>query len=460
MTVVTRFAPSPTGYLHIGGARTALFNWLHARKNGGKFLLRIEDTDKARSTPEATAAVLDALLWLGLDWDGTETYQSHHADRHAEIGRKLVEEGKAYYCYTKPEELASLREAAQKEGKVYRYPGTWRDKPASEAPADVKPVVRLKTPEAGEIVLKDKVQGDVRVNCAEIEDFVILRSDGTPVYMLAAVVDDHDSGVNFIMRGDDHLTNTFKQILIYQAAGWDAPEFCHIPLIHGPDGAKLSKRHGALGAEQYRDMGYLPEAMRNYLLRLGWGSGDTEIIDTMHAIGLFSPEGIGKSPSRFDINKLNHVNAHYIREADDEYLTAMIMPRLPACTDEERQRVVNGMTGLKQRAKTLIELAEAASFYIAKPAEMTAKAGEALEGTGRAILGAATGIFSAIDEAEWTRPVLEEKMKILAARNEMKLGQVMAPLRAAVTGSHQSPGMFEVMEILGKAETLKRLRSA
>lgn len=458
MTVITRFAPSPTGYLHIGGARTALFNYLYAKKHGGKFLLRIEDTDKARSSQEATDALLDALRWLGLDWDGPETYQSHHSATHKAVAERLVAEGNAYYCYTTPEELKERRESAAAEKKIYRYAGDWRNRDVSEAPQHIAPVIRLKVPENEHIVLDDHVQGKVSVHSNDIEDFVILRADGTPTYMLAAVADDHESGVNMIMRGDDHLTNTFKQLLLYRACGWDTPSFSHIPLIHGPDGAKLSKRHGALGAEQYRDMGYLPEAMCNYLLRLGWAHGDTEIIDKDTAIGLFSTDGIGKSPSRFDIQKLNHINAHYLKEADDERLYALIHTHLPACDNIIRTRIINGMTSLKQRAKTVKELAEAAAFYIA-PQPLTDKAAKALEGSGRVIISAAIGALQDITDEAWLMATLEEKLKILAAKNDMKLGATMGPIRAAITGSHQSPSMFEAMEILGKTETLQRLKS-
>jgi glutamyl-tRNA synthetase len=458
MSVVTRFAPSPTGYLHIGGARTALFNRLYAEGRGGKFLLRIEDTDKARSTQEATDAILSSLRWLGLEWDGEPVYQSSRQERHKEIAERLVAEGKAYYCYCTQEELAKRREEASGEGKVYLYPNIWRDRRAAEAPEGISPSVRLKTPLCGKAVLRDKVQGEVSVDYSDIEDLVILRSDGTPTYMLAVVVDDHDMGVNVIIRGDDHLTNSFKQMAIYEALGWKMPETAHIPLIHGPDGAKLSKRHGALGVEAYREMGYLPEALRNYLTRLGWAHGDDEIFTSEQAAGWFSLEAIGKSPARFDMAKLNYVNGRYIRDADDEYLTNLLTSFLPPFSQEARARLLHGMSSLKQRAETLKELAERGRFYVARPDELTPKAREALEGRGRTILGAALAALEGTEE--WNADALHREMATFAERAGVKLGDVMAPIRAAVTGSHASPSMFEAMEVLGREETLKRLYAA
>src|SRR5690349_956381 len=328
MSVVVRFAPSPTGFLHIGGARTALFNWLFARHNGGTYKLRIEDTDRARSTPEAVAAILDGLSWLGLDWDGEVVYQSQRLDRHAEIARQLLAEGKAYRCYCTPEELEAMREKARAEGRPVRYDGTWRDRDPSEAPPGVKPAIRLKAPQEGETVIRDHVQGEVRVANAQLDDLIILRADGTPTYNLSVVVDDHDMGITHVIRGDDHLTNAFRQTQIYRALDWAVPEFAHVPLIHGPDGAKLSKRHGALGVDAYRDMGYLPEALRNYLLRLGWSHGDDEIIATRQAIEWFDLAAVGRAPARFDFAKLDNLNGHYIREAADERLVALVVPRL------------------------------------------------------------------------------------------------------------------------------------
>ena len=458
MTVVTRFAPSPTGFLHIGGARTALFNRLYAKGRGGKFLLRVEDTDKARSTEAATQAILSSLKWLGLDWDDEPVFQSTRENRHKEIAQALVDSGKAYFCYATQEELAAKREESAKQGKVYVYPNIWRDKDASLAPEGAAPSVRLKTPLCGKTEINDKVQGAVSMDYADMEDFVILRSDGTPTYMLAVVVDDHDMGVNVIMRGDDHLTNSFKQKAIYEALGWDVPTMAHIPLIHGPDGAKLSKRHGAVGAEAYRDMGYLPEALRNYLLRLGWSHGDDEIISDEQALGWFDFKGLGKSPSRFDFKKLDHVNGAYIREADDEYLTNLTLKFLPGCDEIGRARLLNGMSSLKQRASTIKELAENAAFYVKSPTERTPKAEKALEGKGRTILGASIPALEGTEE--WTASALQAAMKEFCEKAGVKLGEAMAPIRAAVTGSHASPSMFEAMEILGRDESLKRLYAA
>src|SRR5437763_6554443 len=368
MTVNTRFAPSPTGYLHIGSARTALFNWLYSRHHGGRFLLRIEDTDRQRSTEPAIAAIIDGLQWLGLDWDGDVVYQFARAERHAQVARELVVKGHAYYCYASPAELEAMRAAARAAGQPIRYDGRWRDRDPAEAPAGIKPVIRLKAPQKGETVVQDKVQGEVRVANEQLDDMVLLRSDGTPTYMHSVVVDDHDMGITQVIRGDDHLTNTFRQIQLYDAIGWEKPEFAHIPLIHGPDGSKLSKRHGALGVEAYRDMGYLPEAMRNYLLRLGWAHGDDEIIPTSAAIEWFTLEGIGRSPGRFDVKKLDSVNGHYIREMDDAALTAELVAFVERhhpeqrFTEAARARLRAAMPVLKSRGKTLIELAEKAQF--------------------------------------------------------------------------------------------------
>ena len=380
MTVITRFAPSPTGFLHIGGARTALFNWLFARHNGGKFLLRIEDTDRKRSTEEAIEAIFEGMKWLGLNWDDDVIFQFSNAERHAQMAKKLIDEGKAYYCYASKEELDEMRKKQRADGKTTRYDGRWRDRDASEAPEGVAPVVRLKAEQDGETTIKDMVQGEVCVANNQLDDMILLRADGTPTYMLSVVVDDHDMNISHVIRGDDHLTNTFRQIQLYKALGWDTPEFAHIPLIHGADGAKLSKRHGALGAEAYRDMGFLPEAMRNYLLKLGWGHGDDEIISTKQAIEWFDVSGIGKSASRFDMTKLTNLNGVYIRESDNDKLVELIVPRiekkLEISIDENgKSHLLKGMNALKERAKTIIELAESAEFYVAKrPLEMNAKA--------------------------------------------------------------------------------------
>jgi len=390
MRVVTRFAPSPTGFLHIGGARTALFNWLYARHHarhgdGGTFLLRIEDTDRARSTPEAVRAILDGLTWLGLHWDGEAISQVARASRHATAARQLLIEGKAYHCYCTPEELAAMREQARKEGNPMRYDGRWRNRDPKEAPAGVKPVIRLKAPEDSETVIEDLVQGTVRVANDQLDDMVLLRADGTPTYMFAVVVDDHDMGITHVIRGDDHLTNAFRQFQLYRAFGWEPPAFAHIPLIHGPDGAKLSKRHGALGVEAYRDMGFLPEAVRNYLLRLGWSHGDDEIISDDQAIAWFDIKDVGRSAARFDMAKLTNLNGHYLRQTDDARLVELILPRLQATLGgglaaDATARLMRGMAGLKERAKTLVELAENAAFYVrTRPLALSPKASQILD---------------------------------------------------------------------------------
>ena len=461
MTVVTRFAPSPTGFLHIGGARTALFNWLFARHHGGKFLLRIEDTDRERSTQAAIDAIIDGLRWLGLDWDGDIVYQFSRARRHAEVARQLLAEGKAYYCYATPEELQAMREAQKAAGKPIRYDGRWRDRDPAEAPPGVAPVIRLKMPQTGETTVHDLVQGEVRVANEQLDDMVLLRGDGTPTYMLSVVVDDHDMGITHVIRGDDHLTNTFRQYQLYRAMGWKVPSFAHIPLIHGPDGTKLSKRHGALGVEAYREMGYLPEALRNYLLRLGWSHGDDEIISTEQAIEWFDLDAVGRSPARFDFNKLDSLNAHYIRAAEDDRLLGLIWPRierrLGMSLDETGvERLRRGMAGLKQRAKTLNELAENALFYVRpRPLEPDAKATALLTPDAVRNLQALTARLEEI--SDWSAPALETAVRGMAEAQGVKLGQLAQPLRAALTGSTTSPPIFEVMEVLGRSESLARI---
>ncbi len=462
MTVVTRFAPSPTGFLHIGGARTALFSWLFARRHGGKFLLRIEDTDRARSTEAAVAAILDGLSWLGLHWDGEAVSQFARRERHAEVANAMLAAGQAYHCYCSPEELTALREAQKAAGQPTRYDGRWRDRPASEAPAGVKPVVRMKAPQEGETVIEDRVQGSVRVRNDQLDDMILLRADGTPTYMLSVVVDDHDMGVTHIIRGDDHLTNAFRQAQIYKAMGWTIPEFAHIPLIHGPDGAKLSKRHGALGAEAYRDLGYLPEALRNYLLRLSWAHGDDEIISDAQAIEWFGLEGIGRSAARFDFAKLDSLNAHYLRQADDARLAELIRPHLEktagrVLTPAELDLLTRAMPGLKMRAKTVVELAASAGFYVAtRPLALEAKAAALLDDAARQRLA---GLAALLERQEtWTAPEIEAAARGFAEEAGCKLGQVAQPLRAALTGSTVSPPIFEVAELLGKTEALLRVR--
>ncbi len=463
MSVVTRFAPSPTGFLHIGGARTALFNWLFARHHGGRFLLRIEDTDRERSTQAAVDAIFDGLSWLGLDWDEPPVMQFARAAHHAEVARTLLETGNAYHCYCSPEELTAMREEQKAKGLPMRYDGRWRDRDPSEAPAGVKPVLRLKAPREGETVIRDHVQGDVTFANAQLDDMILLRADGTPTYMLSVVVDDHDMGITHVIRGDDHLTNAARQTALYRAFGWAVPEFAHIPLIHGPDGAKLSKRHGALGAEAYRDMGILPAAMRNYLLRLGWGHGDEEIISTAQAVEWFDIDAVGKAPSRFDMVKLMSLNAHYLRETADDALVEMVRPlmekRLEAPLSEAvLARLARGMGGLKPRAKDLNELAEGALVYAReRPLAFDDKA-KAQIAEGRELLAAAGAALAACDA--WSHDRLEAAIRDFAEAKEVKLGKVAQPLRAAITGSTVSPPLFEVMDILGRDESLARIAAA
>jgi glutamyl-tRNA synthetase len=450
--VVTRFAPSPTGFLHIGGARTALFNWLFARHHGGKFLLRIEDTDKARSTKEAIDAILDGMRWLGLDWDGHEYYQSQFWSRHAEVAHRLLERGAAYRCYMTQEELAAQRELAAKERKPFRINSTWRD--VSDEQGDTPFVIRLKSPREGETVIDDKVQGRVTVQNVELDDFVLLRSDGSPTYMLAVVVDDHDMGVTHVIRGDDHLNNAFRQLEIIRAMGWPEPTYAHVPLIHGPDGAKLSKRHGALGVDAYRDeLGMLSEAVSNYLLRLGWGHGDDEIISREQAIEWFDLDHVGKSPSRFDFKKLENLNGHYIREADDARLAELIGPKLGKAN---KNLLVRAMPELKARAHTVNQLADGARFLFAtRPLAIDAAADALLNPEARGLLAAAHGKLGAL--ADWDAASVEAAIREVAEGNGVKLGKLAQPLRAALTGSTTSPGIFDVLALLGKDESLARI---
>ena len=450
--VVTRFAPSPTGFLHIGGARTALFNWLFARHHGGKFLLRIEDTDKARSTDEAIAAILDGMRWLGLDWDGHEYFQSQFWARHAEVAHKLLERGHAYRCYMTQDELAAARERAQAERRPFRIESPWRDVTDQQ---DTPFVIRLKAPRDGETVIEDKVQGRVTVQNSELDDFVLLRSDGTPTYMLAVVVDDHDMGVTHVIRGDDHLNNAFRQMAIVKAMGWPEPSYAHVPLIHGPDGAKLSKRHGALGVDAYRDeMGYLPEAVGNYLLRLGWGHGDDEIIGRAQAVEWFDLDHVGKSPSRFDFKKLENLNGHYMREADDGRLVDLILPRLPAGAD--RDLLIRAMPELKARAHDLNELADGAQFlFSARPIAPDEQAAALLTAESRESLAAVHKNLSEVDN--WDHESVDAAVRKVAEERSLKLGKLAQPLRAALTGKTTSPGIFDVLVLLGKAESLARI---
>ena len=461
MTVVTRFAPSPTGFLHIGGARTALFNWLYARHHQGRFRLRIEDTDRKRSTPEAIRAILDGLAWLELDWDGEVVYQSERAQRHAAMAERLLAEGRAYHCYCTPQELEEMRAKARAEGRSLRYDGRWRDRDPAEAPAGVPPVIRLKMPQDGETTIEDQVQGTVRVGNDQLDDMVLLRADGTPTYMLSVVVDDHDMDVTHVIRGDDHLTNTFRQVQLYRALAWETPVFAHIPLIHGPDGAKLSKRHGALGVEAYRELGYLPQAMRNYLLRLGWSHGDAETISSEQAVAWFDLPAVNRGASRFDFAKLDSLNAHYLREAEDGRLIRLIAPRLEAALgrpldETAKGRLLRGLPGLKPRAKTLKELAEIAMFYVRpRPLPLDDKARQILNPEAAGRLGRLLPRLRA--QPDWQEAALEETVRGFAEADGEKLGQIAQPLRAALTGSTASPGIFEVMAILEREECLARI---
>jgi glutamyl-tRNA synthetase len=461
-TVITRFAPSPTGYLHIGGARTALFNWLFARHHGGRFLLRIEDTDRERSTDAAIEAIFEGLRWLGLEWDEEPVFQFSRSARHREVAEQLLAAGKAYYCYASPAELEEMREKARAEGRPIRYDGRWRDRDPSEAPAGVKPVIRFRSPDEGETVVHDHVMGDVRFPNEQLDDLIILRSDGTPTYNLSVVVDDHDMGITHIIRGDDHLTNAGRQSQIYAALGWATPEFAHVPLIHGPDGAKLSKRHGALGAEAYRDLGYLPEAMRNYLVRLGWSHGDDEIFSTEQAIEWFNLGSIGRSPARFDFAKLENLNGHYIREASDERLadeTIALMTRLNGwkTDDNFRRKLIALMPGLKERAKTLVELGQGAAFLLAqRPLSCDDKAAQLLNPEARALLARLVSRLEGHND--WKLEDIEAEIRAFAEEENLKLGKVAQPLRAAVTGSTVSPPIFDVLATLGRDETLARIK--
>jgi glutamyl-tRNA synthetase len=467
MTVVTRFAPSPTGFLHIGGARTALFNWLYARGRGGKMLLRIEDTDRERSTQAAIDAILDGLSWLGVDWDDEAVYQFSRADRHREIAERLLAMGHAYRCYASPEELAQMREAARREGRSKLYDGRWRERDPSEAPPGVKPAIRLKAPLTGETIIEDQVQGRVVWQNENLDDLVLLRSDGTPTYMLAVVVDDHDMAVTHVIRGDDHLTNAARQKQIYDALGWPVPAMAHIPLIHGPDGSKLSKRHGALGIDAYRAMGYLPAALRNYLVRLGWSHGDQEIFSTEEMIAAFDLPQIGRAPARFDFAKLESLNGHYIRASADEELLGAIERLLPHIADgdviaaklsEERLRRqwLAAMPSLKERAKTLVDLIDGAYFLLAdRPIALDDKATALLTPEAKALLRDIA--VELADVEPWTVDATEQTVRTFAERRGAKLGAVAQPLRAALTGRTTSPGIFEVLIVLGKAESLARI---
>ena len=461
--VVTRFAPSPTGFLHIGGARTALFNWLFARHHGGRFLLRIEDTDRARSTPEATQAIFDGLTWLGLDWDGDAVSQASRIERHAEAARAMLEAGTAYRCYATAEEITAFRDAAKAQGRPPLFLSPWRDRDPADAP-DAPYTVRLKAPREGQVAIEDAVQGTVSWDADQLDDLILLRSDGTPTYMHAVVVDDHDMGVTHVIRGDDHLTNAARQSLIYRALGWETPVFAHLPLIHGPDGAKLSKRHGATSVIEYRDLGYLPAAVRNYLARLGWSHGDDEFFTDAQAIEWFGLDAVGRSPARFDFAKLESLNGQHIRVADDAALVARVEELLavqgrPAPDPGRQARLLQAMPGLKERAKTLLDIIEMAHYILSeRPFTPDEKAAKHLDEDARAMLARLTVRLR--DASDWTAGPIEQIVRSFAEEEQLKLGKVAQPLRAALTGRSISPGVFDVMETLGRDETLARLDDA
>jgi len=465
-TVVTRFAPSPTGFLHIGGARTALFNWLYARHCGGKMLLRIEDTDRERSSEAAVRAILDGLKWLGLDWEDEAISQFSRVERHAQVAHDLVTQGKAYYCYASVEELVEMRETAKAKGLPPRYDRRWRERDPKDAPPGIKPVIRIKAPVSGDIVVEDRVQGIVTFAGKDMDDFIILRSDGTPTYMHAVVVDDHDMGITHIIRGDDHLTNAARQIVLYQALGWEVPVMAH-PLIHGADGAKLSKRHGALGVEAYRLMGYLPQGLCNYLVRLGWSHGDDELMSIAQMIDWFDIDDVNKGAARFDFKKLEAINGHHIRSAEDTELVAAVLTILPGLEDgaalavkfgeRQQQQLLSAMPGLKERAKTLVEVIDNAYFIVAeRPLDLDEKATNLLDNAGKARLAALLPALTSC--AQWQEDILAALIRAHAEEANIKLKDLAQPLRAALTGRATSPGVFEVMMVLGRDEVLGRIQ--
>ena len=460
--VVTRFAPSPTGYLHIGGARTALFNWLYARGRGGKFLLRIEDTDRARSTPEATEAILKGLTWLGLDWDGDPISQFARAGRHAEVAQQMLAAGHAYKCFSTQEEIEAFREAARAEGRSTLFRSPWRDADPATHP-DASYAIRVKAPQTGETIIRDQVQGDVRIRNDQLDDMIVLRSDGTPTYMLAVVVDDHDMGVTHVIRGDDHLNNAARQMLVYQAMGWQVPVWAHIPLIHGPDGKKLSKRHGALGVEEYQQMGYPAAAMRNYLARLGWSHGNDEFFTDAQALEWFDLAGIGKSPARLDFKKLDHLTAQHMSVADDaallhefeEYLSAT---KAPALSETQKAGLLRALPLVKDKAKGFPQIYEKSHFILtSRPVELDEKSQQALDNVSRSILKELT---PRLQTATWERKFLEGIVTEIAQAHGLGLGKIAQPLRAALAGRSTSPSVFDMMIVLGKAESLGRIEDA
>ena len=461
MKIVTRFAPSPTGFLHIGGVRTALFNWLFTKHEGGKFLLRIEDTDKKRSSKNAVDAIINGLDWLGLVPDEKPFFQSKRLNRHKKIANQLLQEEKAYLCYTSQEELRIMREKTRREGKTRLYDGRWRNRDSKDAPKDILPVIRFKAPLQGSTTINDLVQGKITLNNQDLDDMILLRADGTPTYMLSAVVDDHDMGVTHILRGDDHLTNAFRQNHLFQAIKWKVPEFGHIPLIHGPDGSKLSKRHGALGINHYKDLGYLPEGILNYLMRLGWSHGNEEIISLANAIKWFKISAIGKSSSQIDFDKLNSTNAHYVRETNNQTLLELLKPKIKkklniSLTSELCERLIKGMTGLKSRAKTLNELTEMSLFYvISRPIEIDVHAKNLLNNNSIELL---KNLYKELKNMViWSEENIETLVREFSKSHKIKLKDIAQPMRIALSGSNVSPGLFQILTILGQKETLGRL---
>ncbi len=461
MSVRTRFAPSPTGLLHIGSARSALFNYLFSRHHGGTYLIRVEDTDRERSKPEFTDAILAGLAWLGIPPDEPPVFQSTRAGRHAEVAHEMLARGRAYHCYCTPDELRQMRETAAAEGRPPRYDGTWRDRDPAEAPPGVKPVIRLKAPREGATTVHDLIQGEITVNNSELDDLIILRSDGSPTYLHAVVVDDHDMDITHVIRGDDHMTNTFRQIQIYNAMDWTLPRFAHMPLIHGADGAKLSKRHGAVNLLDFRDDGFLPEAMMNFLMRLGWSHGDTEILDREEAIRLFDLDGVGRSAARMDYTRLLQLNGVWLRRADDERLTNDVVERLTAQgldAERVRERILGLMPFLKERAKTLVDLADSTAFLARHmPLSFEEKAQALLTAEAKAALPALAAV---LDGTDWTAPALDAALRTYAEANGQKLGKVAQPLRAALTGSTMSPPIDQTLAALGREEALARIAAA
>ena len=457
MRVVTRFAPSPTGDLHIGNTRTALFNYLFARHHGGKFLLRVEDTDKKRSTEESLKSILDGLAWLGIDYDGDPIYQSNRADRHKDVADRLLREGKAYLCFASQDEVAVAREASMSKGESFRFESPWRDVSVSDHPSDIKPVVRIKAPSDGVMIINDLIQGEVKISCDHLDDLILLRADSSPTYMFAVVVDDYDMGITHIIRGDDHLNNAFRQKMIFNACGFAIPEFAHMPLIHGSDGAKMSKRHGATGTSMYEGMGYLPEALFNYLLRLGWSHGDDEIISKEQAIEWFSLDSVGKGPSRFDIAKLDSLNAHYIKAKDNDILAEVIFDMIPNLNNESKAFISKGIEGMKPRAKLTTDLVELAKIYIVPDIlEYNDEILEILKEVDPSLIKGVIDVLEDLDD--YSKDVIQEKLKEFASLRGIKIGALMKPIRARLTASTASPSVFEIISILGKDHVLRRLR--